>query len=438
MTEWGRRDVRHPRRRRRRQAGHQRPGRHQPRHPHPARQLLLPTTGRARRCSSPATRSATRSTAGTRGTSTRIPEPQKRDFDGKYSWVMSPRWFDGNDHLALDTGGGPHRPAVVDGAVRPGRHRLRQGDRQQRRHQPAEDGAQARGHLRVEDPAVVQHHRAQPGPHLLPGLRGRLRPALRREGAGGDPGRPHQDLGDASRSPTRASAAGSPRRCAACCRTTWSSGTARSPTTTRTRRRRGTPTRVTATALPAPTRTPSQDTPIFEENGLENFKGIDIMRTVRSFDPCLPCGVHMYLGQGKVAEEGALARRWLDEPARLTAHTARRPMAEPDEPPGRRRPHRVAARTARSRRPTGWSRSGRSRSWCGSSSSSTVRPRPGSSSSLRRSRPARRLAADELVASLLVVHGLHPETLAERVAAALERVRPYSGPTGATSSCSGG
>ena len=35
------------------------------------------------------------------------PAPQKRDFDGKYSWVMSPRWFDGTDHLALDTGGGP-------------------------------------------------------------------------------------------------------------------------------------------------------------------------------------------------------------------------------------------------------------------------------------------------------------------------------------------
>ena len=25
----------------------------------------------------------------------------------KYSWVMSPRWFDGKDYLALDTGGGP-------------------------------------------------------------------------------------------------------------------------------------------------------------------------------------------------------------------------------------------------------------------------------------------------------------------------------------------
>ena len=27
------------------------------------------------------------------------------------------------------------------------------------------------------------------------------------------------------------------------------------------------------------------------------------MRTVRSFDPCLPCGVHMYLGGGKTIEK---------------------------------------------------------------------------------------------------------------------------------------
>ncbi len=36
-----------------------------------------------------------------------IPKPQKRDFKGKYSWVFSPRWFDGQNYLALDTGGGP-------------------------------------------------------------------------------------------------------------------------------------------------------------------------------------------------------------------------------------------------------------------------------------------------------------------------------------------
>ena len=29
------------------------------------------------------------------------PKPQKRDMDDKYSWVMSPRWFDGKDYLTL-------------------------------------------------------------------------------------------------------------------------------------------------------------------------------------------------------------------------------------------------------------------------------------------------------------------------------------------------
>ena len=53
---------------------------------------------------------------------------------------------------------------------------------------------------------------------------------------------------------------------------------------------------------PGPYEDAVQGTPIFEENGPENFKGIDIMRTVRSFDPCLPCGVHMYVG-GRVVEQ---------------------------------------------------------------------------------------------------------------------------------------
>ena len=37
------------------------------------------------------------------------PKPQKRDFAGKYTWVMSPRWYRQEDrrYLALDTGGGP-------------------------------------------------------------------------------------------------------------------------------------------------------------------------------------------------------------------------------------------------------------------------------------------------------------------------------------------
>src|SRR5258705_12647181 len=40
---------------------------------------------------------------------TTTPRPQKRNFKDKYTWVMSPRWFDKRtgDYLALDTGGGP-------------------------------------------------------------------------------------------------------------------------------------------------------------------------------------------------------------------------------------------------------------------------------------------------------------------------------------------
>ncbi len=54
---------------------------------------------------------------------------------------------------------------------------------------------------------------------------------------------------------------------------------------------------------PGPYEDAVQNLPIFEENGEGNFKGIDIMRTVRSFDPCLPCGVHMYTGSGRVIEQ---------------------------------------------------------------------------------------------------------------------------------------
>lgn len=53
---------------------------------------------------------------------------------------------------------------------------------------------------------------------------------------------------------------------------------------------------------PGPYEDAVQGLPIYEENGQESFKGIDIMRTVRSFDPCLPCGVHIYLGEGRVIE----------------------------------------------------------------------------------------------------------------------------------------
>ena len=63
------------------------------------------------------------------GTSTPFPRPQKRDFDDNYSWVMSPRWFDGKDYLPLDTGGGPIARLWSTALVGPRRHRLREGHR---------------------------------------------------------------------------------------------------------------------------------------------------------------------------------------------------------------------------------------------------------------------------------------------------------------------
>ena len=67
---------RHPGRGGRRQAGDQRPGRHQPRASASCSATRSTTTGKTRRCSSPTTRWATRSTGATRGTST--PTPSRR------------------------------------------------------------------------------------------------------------------------------------------------------------------------------------------------------------------------------------------------------------------------------------------------------------------------------------------------------------------------
>ena len=124
------------------------------------------------------------------------PKPQKRDLDDKYSWVMSPRWFDGKDYLALDTGGGPLArlwSTALAGLVDIGYLKSTGSSVQINLPKTALKGPVE---LRVEDPAVEQHPRAQPGADLLPGVRRRRRPALRREGAGRDPGRPDQDLGE--------------------------------------------------------------------------------------------------------------------------------------------------------------------------------------------------------------------------------------------------
>ena len=154
---------------------------------------------------------------------TTIPKPQRRNFDGNYTWVMSPRWFDKRtgDHLALDTGGGPIARLWVTALAEHGRHRLREIDRQQREDPPAKDRAETGGGIRMENPEVEQCHRTRSRAHLFPGICRGSGALLLREGAGGGACRAHANLHARSRCRTKRSAAASTRRCAACSRITW-------------------------------------------------------------------------------------------------------------------------------------------------------------------------------------------------------------------------
>ena len=161
---------------------------------------------------------------------------------------------------------------------------------------------------------------------------------------------------------------------------------------------------------PGPYEDAVQNTPIFEENGPENFKGVDIMRAVRSFDPCLPCGVHMYTGQGQGQEGDAHAHGAVLGGPEMA-------VAELEE-----RIQRLTAELERVAR-SGCAR-GSPRSW-----PAAVLELHGEG--LERMLAAldddarARLADDGVVGSLLLIHGLHPVPLEERVHEALDEVRPY-------------
>ena len=221
MTDWGTQDVRHPRRRRRRQAA-------SPTDLVDINLGIRILLGRSYYddwegqemfvTNDPLGNPVDRRHPWNQHT---IPKPQKRDFDDKYSWVMSPRWFDGTDHLALDTGGGPLArlwstalAGLVDiGYVKATGHSVQD--------QPA---ARPRSRAQVEFEwkipqwsNTIERNRART---YFQAYAAALRAALRREGAGRDPaGR--TKTWEKFRCPTRRSAAASPRRCAACCRTTW-------------------------------------------------------------------------------------------------------------------------------------------------------------------------------------------------------------------------
>jgi hydrogenase large subunit len=231
-----------------------------------------------------------------------IPKPAKRDFAGNYSWTMSPRWFDGKDHLALDTGGGPLArlwttalAGLVDvGYVKATGHSVQinlprtalkpevsfewkipqwsnaiERNRARTYFQAYAAGvalhfaekalAEVRaGHTKTWEPFKVPENAISCG--FTEAVRGVLsHHMVIRDGkiANYHPYPP----------------------------TPWN-GSVRDTYGT-----------------PGPYEDAVQNTPIFEENPPENFKGIDIMRAVRSFDPCLPCGVHMYLGDGRTIQK---------------------------------------------------------------------------------------------------------------------------------------
>ncbi|NKZ03807.1 nickel-dependent hydrogenase large subunit [Actinomadura latina] len=231
---------------------------------------------------------------------TTLPVPQKRDFDDKYSWVMSPRWFDPatQQHLALDTGGGPFARLyttalanIVDtpyvkstgSSVKislPKGESLPETTLEWRI--PQWSNAIERDRARVY---FVAYAAAMAVYFLEKGL------GLVRSGdtkVFEDFEVPDEAIGCGFHEAVRGVLShhlvikdkkianyhpypptpwnGSPRD---------SYGT------------------------PGPYEDAVQDMPIFEENGPDDFRGVDIMRAVRSFDPCLPCGVHMYLGKGR-------------------------------------------------------------------------------------------------------------------------------------------
>ena len=158
---------------------------------------------------------------------------------------------------------------------------------------------------------------------------------------------------------------------------------------------------------PGPYEDAVQNTPIFEENGPDKFKGVDIMRAVRSFDPCLPCGVHMYGGKGQVRKvmhppTGALVgverRELLQRIQQLTDELER-----VDDPHARAVGEQLVAAVI-DMHGEGLGRHARG---------------PG------RPTPAASWPTDGVVGSLMLIHGLYPESLEDRVQRGAGRVRPY-------------
>ena len=193
---------------------------------------------------------------------TTIPAPQKRDFDDKYSWTMSPRWFDGTDHLPLDTGGGPLArlwATALGGLVNCGGFVVSTGHSVQIN--LPRTVLQARGQLRVD---AADRQQGRPLSNAIE--RNRARTYFQAYAAGVALHFVEQALAEVRAGNSKTwKKFKVPDEAVSCGFTEAVRGVlspphghpqgARSRTTTRTRRRRGTAASATATARPARTRT---------------------------------------------------------------------------------------------------------------------------------------------------------------------------------------
>jgi hydrogenase large subunit len=231
------------------------------------------------------------------------PHPQKRDMDGgKYSWVMSPRWFDGKDHLALDTGGGPLArlwATALAGLVDIGYVKA--------------TGTSVKINLPktvLKGPVELEWKIPQHGSNTIE--RDRARTYFQAYAAACALHFAEKALAEIRAGRTKTwEKFEVPDEAIGCGFTEAVRGVLSHHMVIRDGKIANyhpyPPTPWNASprdsyGTPGPYEDAVQGQPIFEENSRENFKGIDVMRTVRSFDPCLPCGVHMYLGKGKTLE----------------------------------------------------------------------------------------------------------------------------------------
>jgi hydrogenase large subunit len=230
-----------------------------------------------------------------------LPTPKKRDFANQYSWVMSPRWYDGKDYLALDTGGGALArlwSTALAGLVDIGYVKATGTSVQINLPKSVLSGPvsfewktpkwsntierdRARTYFQAYAAAAALHFLDKAFEELHAGRTKSWEPFTV----------PQEGIGCGFTEAVRGVLShhmvirdGKIANYHPWPPTPWN----------------GNPRDIYGT--PGPYEDAVQNTPLFEENGPETFKGIDIMRTVRSFDPCLPCGVHMYLGNGKTLE----------------------------------------------------------------------------------------------------------------------------------------